>query len=321
MDSILAIAKQVILTESEEIINLKDKLDDNFITACTIIKNSKGKLILMGVGKSGHIAKKLSATFASTGTPSFFVHPTEAGHGDLGMLTSDDVCMLVSYSGNSNEILTLIPIIKRLGVPIIAMTGNKQSAIAKSALVHLDISVKKEACPHNLTPTSSTTATLVMGDALAISLLNDKGFSADDFARTHPLGALGRRLLISVYDIMRNKNNAPIVYENIPLMDTLLLMSEKTMGFVIALDDDNKLLGVFTDGDLRRLLQTNKDISNLNIYDVITKNSRSINQNKPAISALDIMDKFKINSLPVCDDNDKIIGAINMHSLLMAKII
>ncbi len=321
MNTILATAKQVILTESKEIINLKDKLDNNFIVACDIIKKSQGKLILMGVGKSGHIARKISATFASTGTPSFFIHPTEAGHGDLGMIVSSDVCMLISYSGNSNEILTIIPAIKRLRIPIIAMTGNKKSAIAKLANAHLDISVTKEACPHNLTPTSSTTATLVMGDALAISLLNDRGFSVDDFARTHPSGALGKKLLISVYDIMKAKDDAPIIEKNIPLMEALVLMSEKTMGFVIVIDNNKKLLGVFTDGDLRRLLQTNSNISNLNIYDVIIKNSHSINKNKPAISALDIMDKYKINSLPVKDDDDKIVGAINMHSLLIAKII
>ena len=320
MKSFLTSAKNVILTEAKEIAKLESKLDNNFNRACNLIKKCSGKVVLMGMGKSGHIARKIAATLASTGTSSFFVHPAEAGHGDLGMISTKDIVIAISYSGSNDEILALIPTIKRLGVYLITMTGNKSSSMATLANVHLDVAVDKEACPHNLAPTSSTTVALVMGDAIAISLLEDKGFSGNDFAKTHPLGALGRRLILSVADIMQTKNAAPLINTNIKLIQALTIMSEKLMGFIIIIDKNSNLLGVFTDGDLRRLLQKEVNISKLNIHDVMIKKCHCISKDKLATSALEMMDKMKINALPVRYKN-KIIGAINMHTLLNAKII
>lgn len=320
MDKLLITAQQVISTEAEEISLLGAKLDDTFVSACNMIKNCTGKTVLMGMGKSGHIARKIAATFASTGTPAFFVHPAEAGHGDLGMISAGDICIVISYSGTNDEILVLMPLLKRLGVSVISMTGNSKSSMAKAADINLDVSVKKEACPHNLAPTTSTTVALVMGDALAISLLQSKGFSSYDFAKTHPSGALGRRLLVLVRDIMCTGENAPFISSNINIIQALLVMTESSMGFVMVVDDAQKLLGVFTDGDLRRLLQQQDNISNLHIFDIMAKNCHSIDADKAATSALEMMERLRINALPV-SDNNKIIGAISMHNLLNAKII
>ncbi|WP_238924496.1 KpsF/GutQ family sugar-phosphate isomerase [Candidatus Vesicomyidisocius sp. SY067_SCS001] len=319
-NSLLQSAKNIILAEAKAVTMLADSLDQNFIDACQLIQNCIGKVVLIGMGKSGHIARKIAATLASTGTPAFAVHPGEAGHGDLGMITQEDIVITISYSGESNEIMTLIPIIKHLGVFIIGMTGNVNSSISKISDVHLDVNVEKEACPHNLAPTSSTTVALVMGDALAISLLTNKGFSVDDFARSHPSGALGRRLLTFVSTIMKTGNDIPIVSADIKLLNALLVMSQKTLGMVL-ITDNNTLKGIFTDGDLRRVLKTHPNIQNLTVGEVMTHNCRSISANKPAIVAVQMMDKFNINSLPVVDDNNQILGAINTHTLMQAKII
>ncbi len=319
-NSLLKSAKEVILTEAQAVFDLANRLDDSFVDCCKFIQNCTGKVILIGMGKSGHIANKIAATFASTGTPAFAVHPGEAGHGDLGMITEGDVVIAISYSGESDEIMTLVPTIQRLGVPIIGMTGNANSSIGKVCDVHLDVGVEKEACPHNLAPTSSTTVALAMGDAIAISLLTDKGFSPDDFARSHPSGALGRRLLTFVKDIMKTGDDIPTVNNNTKLLDALLVMSQKALGMVL-ITNENNLQGIFTDGDLRRVLETHDDIQNLSIGEVMTPNCKAILADKPAMAAVQMMDEFNLNSLPVVDDNNQVVGAINTHTLMQAKII
>ena len=317
---LLEIAKTVIQTEADSILMLKDRINETFNDACQLMLSCKGKVILVGMGKSGHIAKKIAATLASTGTPSFYVHPGEAGHGDLGMVNDKDVVMIISYSGESDEILTLIPTIKRLDISVISMTGDASSTIAKESDIHLDVSVDQEACPHNLTPTSSTTVALVMGDAIAITLLNARGFTPEDFAKSHPSGALGRRLLTLVSNIMKTGDEVPIVSKETSLMDSLLVMSQKSLGMVLITDHNNILLGIFTDGDLRRILEKNVDFQNLSIEDIMTHNCKSIQPNKPALIALQMMEKYKLNSLPVIDSDNQVIGAINMHTLMQAKV-
>jgi len=319
-NSLLQSAKDVILLEAQSVEDLANRLDETFIKACQLIQNCQGKVILIGMGKSGHIANKIAATFASTGTPAFAVHPGEAGHGDLGMITEGDVVIAISYSGESDEIMNLVPVIKRLGVPIISMTGNANSSIGEACNVHLDVSVAKEACPHNLAPTSSTTVALAMGDALAVSLLTDKGFSPDDFARSHPSGALGRRLLTFVKNIMKTGDEIPSVSVDTKLLDALLVMSQKALGMVL-ITDNGTLLGIFTDGDLRRVLENHNDIQGLSISDVMTPDCKSISADKPAVVAVQMMDEFNLNSLPVVDNNNQVVGAINTHTLMQAKII
>lgn len=320
LNSLLQSGKDVILTEAQAVTQLADKLDQSFVDACQLIQNCTGKVILIGMGKSGHIGNKIAATFASTGTPAFAVHPGEAGHGDLGMITEGDVVICISYSGESDEIMTLVPVIKRLSVPIIGMTGSKDSSIGHTSDVHLDVGVKKEACPHNLAPTSSTTVALAMGDALAISILTNKGFSPDDFARSHPSGALGRRLLTFVKNIMKTGDDIPTVSADTKLLDALLVMSQKALGMVL-ITKDGALQGVFTDGDLRRVLESHSDIQTLTIGDVMTTNCKSILADKPAVVAVQIMDEFNLNSLPVVNNDDQVVGAINTHTLMQAKII
>ena len=276
------IAKSVIQTEADSILLLNDRIDQNFDDACQLLASCQGKVILIGIGKSGHIAKKIASTFSSTGTPSFFMHPGEAGHGDLGMVNYNDVLVIISYSGESDEILTLLPGIKRLNVPIISMTGNAQSSIAESSAFHLDVSVEKEACPHNLAPTSSTTVALVMGDAIAISLISAHNFTSDDFAMSHPSGALGRRLLTFVSSIMKTGEDIPIVSVETSLLDSLLVMSQKALGMVL-IADNNKLIGIFTDGDLRRAIESNMNFQELTIQEVMTRNCKSIGANEPAL--------------------------------------
>ncbi|MBT6966744.1 MAG: KpsF/GutQ family sugar-phosphate isomerase, partial [Candidatus Thioglobus sp.] len=279
-NTLLDSAKQVILTEASAVTQLADQLDQSFIDACGLIQNCTGKVVLIGMGKSGHIGNKIAATFASTGTPAFAVHPGEAGHGDLGMIEANDVAICISYSGESDEIMTLVPVIKRLGAPIISMTGNKNSSIGQISDVHLDVSVEMEACPHNLAPTSSTTVALAMGDALAVSILTNKGFSPDDFARSHPSGALGRRLLTFVHNIMKTGDDIPTVSPQTKLLDALLVMSQKALGMVL-ITNNNHLEGIFTDGDLRRVLETHTDIQNLKIEEVMIPNCKTILADKP----------------------------------------
>ena len=317
--SIIDIAKDVIQTEADSVLKLKDRIDQNFDEVCQILKNCMGKVILIGMGKSGHIAKKISSTLASTGTPSFYIHPAEAGHGDLGMISHDDVVIMISYSGESDEIISLLPGIKRMNVPIISMTGNANSLIASSSDFHLDISVDNEACPNNLAPTSSTTATLVMGDAIAVSLMSLNNFTSDDFAMSHPSGSLGRRLLTLVSSIMKSGEDIPKVTKEMLLIDSLLVMSEKALGMVL-ISENEKLIGIFTDGDLRRALESNVDFQKLAIGDVMTKECKSIEPQEPALIAMKLMEKYSLNSLPVVDSSNNIVGAINMHTLIQAKL-
>ena len=317
--SLLEIAKTVVQTEADSILMLKDRINQTFNDACQLILSCEGKVILVGMGKSGHIAKKIAATLASTGTPSFYVHPGDAGHGDLGMFNKKDVVTIISYSGESDEIITLLPSIRRLDISVISMTGNSSSTIAEESDVHLDVSVDQEACPHNLTPTSSTTVALVMGDAIAITLLNARGFTPEDFAKSHPSGALGRRLLTLVSNIMKSGDDIPIVSKETLLIDSLLVMSQKALGMVL-ITDNNTLLGIFTDGDLRRVLEKNINFQNLLIKDVMTQNCKSIQPNKPALIALKMMEEYRLNSLPVVDNDNQVIGAINMHTLMQAKV-
>ena len=317
--SIIDIAKDVIQTEADSVLKLKGRIDQNFDEVCQILKNCMGKVILIGMGKSGHIAKKISSTLASTGTPSFYLHPAEAGHGDLGMISHDDVVIMISYSGESDEIISLLPGIKRMNVPIISMTGNANSLIASSSDFHLDISVDNEACPNNLAPTSSTTATLVMGDAIAVSLISLNNFTSDDFAMSHPSGSLGRRLLTLVSSIMKSGEDIPKVTKEMLLIDSLLVMSEKALGMVLIAENE-KLVGIFTDGDLRRALESNVDFQKLTIQDVMTKDCKSIEPQEPALIAMQLMEKYSLNSLPVVDSSNNIVGAINMHTLIQAKL-
>ncbi len=316
---LIEIAKTVVQTEADSILMLKDRINQTFIDACQLMLSCQGKVILVGMGKSGHIAKKIAATLASTGTPSFYVHPGDAGHGDLGMVNDKDFIFIISYSGESDEIIALLPSIKRLDIPVISMTGNASSTIAKESDIHLDVSVDQEACPHNLTPTSSTTVALVMGDAIAITLLNARGFTPEDFAKSHPSGALGRRLLTLVSNIMKSGDDIPIVSKETSVIESLLVMSQKSLGMVL-ITDKNTLLGIFTDGDLRRVLEKNINFQDLPIKDVMTKNCKSIQPNTPALIALQMMEEYSLNSLPVVDSDNQVIGAINMHTLMQAKV-
>ncbi len=313
------IAKAVIQTEADSILLLKDRIDQKFDEACHLLAACKGKVILIGMGKSGHIAKKIASTLSSTGTPSFYIHPGEAGHGDLGVIAGNDIVIMISYSGESDEMISLLPGIKRINVPIISMTGNSNSSIGMSSQFHLDVSIKKEACPNNLAPTSSTTAALVIGDAIAISLININNFSSDDFAMSHPSGTLGRRLLTFVSSIMKTGKDIPIVSVETSLLDSLLVMSQKTLGMVL-IADNNKLIGIFTDGDLRRAIESNINFQELTIKEIMTRNCKSIGANEPALKALEMMEKFSLNSLPVVDPNNQIVGALNMHTLMQAKL-
>jgi arabinose-5-phosphate isomerase len=317
--SINDIAKEVIQTEADSVLKLKDRIDQNFDEVCQILKNCMGKVVLIGMGKSGHIAKKISSTLASTGTPAFYLHPAEAGHGDLGMICHDDVVIMISYSGESDEIISLLPGIKRMNVSIISMTGNAKSLIASSSDFHIDISVDNEACPNNLAPTSSTTATLVMGDAIAVSLMSLNNFTSEDFAMSHPSGSLGRRLLTLVSSIMKSGKDIPKVNKDTLLIDSLLVMSEKALGMVLIAENE-KLVGIFTDGDLRRVLGSNVDFQKLTIQDVMTKDCKSIKPQEPALNAMQLMEKYSLNSLPVVDSSSNIVGAINMHTLIQAKL-
>jgi arabinose-5-phosphate isomerase len=321
-DNVSKLARAVIETEAQAVNRLLDRIDDNFTAAIQTMLNCTGRIVVLGMGKSGHIGNKIAATLASTGTPAFFVHPGEASHGDLGMITAKDVVLALSNSGETDEILTILPIIKRLNVPLIAMTGNLSSSLASEADFHLDISVEKEACPLGLAPTSSTTATLVMGDALAIALLESRGFTEADFARSHPGGRLGKRLLLHVQDVMHTNNEIPKVSIDVKLSDALIEMTKKGLGMTVIVDGDDKVAGIFTDGDLRRLLDHGDiNIKQLGISDVMVKNCKTISANQLAAEALQLMDEKSINALPVTDEMNTLIGAINMHDLLRAGVV
>ncbi len=320
-DKFKALGKAVIETEQSALIDLIDRIDDKFVTACQLLLQCEGRVVVIGMGKSGHIGNKIAATLASTGTPAFFVHPGEASHGDLGMITNKDVVMVLSNSGETDEVVALLPVIKRLNTPMIALTGRPDSTLANSATVNIDVSVRKEACPLGLAPTASTTATLAMGDAIAIALLEARGFSENDFALSHPGGTLGRRLLIHVSDIMHTDSEIPRVAENALLSDALLQMTQKGLGVTTIVNAEDKVLGIFTDGDLRRTLDSNIDINTCLVKDVMTRNGKHIQANALAASALALMEKHRINALVVIDDQDKLIGILNMHDLLRARVV
>lgn len=318
-ETLEAQGKAVIALEADAIQKLVTQVDHHFSAACTQLLTCKGRVIVTGMGKSGHIARKISATLASTGTPSHFVHPAEASHGDLGMLASDDVLIAISHSGETAEILTLLPVIKLLGIPIIAMTGKAHSTLAKQATIPLVITVEKEACPFDLAPTTSTTATLVMGDAIAITLLKARGFNENDFARFHPGGALGRRLLLSVKELMHANTDLPRVKKDCLLLNALIEITKKRLGMTTVVDENGVLCGIFTDGDLRRAIDRNNNIQNIKIETVMTNNSITISENMLAAEALQLMEKHKITALVIVD-NHKPIGVVHMHDLLRAGI-
>jgi arabinose-5-phosphate isomerase len=313
-------AQRTIRLEIEAVEQLRSRIDENFVRACELILACKGRVVVVGMGKSGHIGNKIAATLASTGTTAFFVHPAEASHGDMGMITRDDVVLALSNSGTTNEIVTLLPLIKRLGITLISMTGNPSSVLAQAAEVNLDASVAIEACPLNLAPTSSTTASLVLGDALAIALLEARGFTAEDFAFSHPGGALGRRLLLKVEHVMHSGERLPQVARGTSLRDALLEMTQKGLGMTVVLEDDGRLAGIFTDGDLRRTLDRGIDVRQASIDQVMTVHGKTASADMLAAEALKIMEDHKINSLVVVDAADKPVGALNMHDLLRAGV-
>jgi arabinose-5-phosphate isomerase len=314
-------AQRTIRYEVEAVEGLLAHIDADFVRACEMLLASKGRVVVLGMGKSGHIGKKIAATLASTGTPAFFVHPAEASHGDMGMITSADIILALSNSGTSAEIITLLPLIKRLGIQLISFTGNADSALARAAEVNLDVSVAQEACPLNLAPTSSTTAALVMGDALAIALLEARGFTAEDFAFSHPGGALGRRLLLKVANVMHSGAELPKVQRGISLKLALVEMTSKGLGMTVVLENDGRLAGIFTDGDLRRTLDRDIDLRTALIDDVMTPHGKTARGEMLAAEALKIMEDHKISALVVTDAEDRPVGALNMHDLLRAGVI
>ncbi|MBE9564715.1 MAG: KpsF/GutQ family sugar-phosphate isomerase [Proteobacteria bacterium] len=316
-----SLGREVVATELAEITALQSRINEDFSQACELLLNCKGRIVITGMGKSGHIGGKIAATLASTGSPSFFVHPGEASHGDLGMITKNDVVIALSNSGNTAEIATIIPILKRFGVPLISMTGDKNSILATEANINLDVSVSKEACPHDLAPTSSTTVALVMGDALAVALLQARGFTAEDFALSHPGGSLGKRLLLHVSDIMHSDDRIPKVSENATVSEALLEMSKKGLGMTAIVDAQDKVLGLYTDGDLRRSLDKNINVHDTSISDVMTKNCRTTTTDELAASIVKLMDDHGINGLLVTDENNILVGALNMHDILRAGIV
>ena len=314
-DELLAQASDVLDIEARAVAALKSRLGDDFLAACELCLATPGRIVVTGMGKSGHVSNKIAATLASTGTPAFFMHPAEASHGDLGMITQQDLLLAISYSGETAEVVTILPVVKRLGANVIAMTGNPNSTMAQAADVHLDISVSEEACPLNLAPTASTTATLAMGDALAVALLQKRGFTAEDFARSHPSGSLGKRLLLRVSDVMRSGDRMPAVTADVSLRDALLEMTDKGLGMTAIVDGDSKIMGIFTDGDLRRALDDGADIRATAISDVMHTNCKTVGEDILAAEALHILEENKITGLLVADEAGRLIGALNIHDL------
>jgi len=315
------LGRAVIETEAQAISQLINRVDHAFAEACYFLFRCKGRIVVLGMGKSGHIGSKIAATLASTGSPAFFVHPGEASHGDLGMITPQDVVLAISYSGHTREIISLLPMLKRLGIPLISMTGNPQSTLATTADVNIDISVTKEACPLGLAPTSSTTATLVMGDALAIALLEARGFTAEDFALSHPGGTLGRRLLLRIDEIMHTGDDMPHVPVTASLTEALLETTQKRLGMTAIVDAENKVKGIFTDGDLRRALQKGLNLQNTSVADVMTTPCKTIHKGLLAAEALEIMETMRINGLLIVDEENKLLGVLGMHDLLRAHVL
>lgn len=322
MDKRLAqLGAAVIETEANAIIALRTRINADFVAACRHMLACEGRIVVLGMGKSGHIGGKIAATLASTGTPAFFVHPGEASHGDLGMITEKDVVLALSNSGETTEICLILPLIKRLGVPLIALTGQPQSTLGRAADVHIDVGVEKEACPLGLAPTASSTATLVMGDALAIALLEMRGFTVEDFARSHPGGRLGRRLLLRITDIMHTGENIPAVREDVLLSSALLEMTRKGLGMTAVINAQNRVAGIFTDGDLRRALDQGIDIRTTPIAQIMTTNCKTLGADLLAAEALQMMQRYRINALLVVNEQQQLIGALNMHDLLRAGVL
>lgn len=320
-DALLASARRVFDVETAALAAVVARLDGGFTDACRLILATTGRVVCTGMGKSGHVARKIAATLASTGTPAFYVHPGEAGHGDLGMITDADIVLALSNSGETDELVTLLPVLARQGNKLIAMTGRPASTLARQADAHIDASVPAEACPLDLAPTSSTTAALVLGDALAVALLESRGFTADDFARSHPAGALGRRLLLHIRDIMHTGDSVPRVPHTATLGEALMEMSRKRLGMTAVVDAEGRLAGLFTDGDLRRALDTGADVRGTGIADVMTRTPRTIGEDALAIEAAQLMEAHQINALLVVDGGHRLVGALNIHDLLRARVV
>jgi arabinose-5-phosphate isomerase len=321
----LKLARDTLTIEAAALQTMRDRLEginaDALVYAVKLLHDCKGRIVVSAIGKSGHIARKIAATFASTGSPAFFVHPAEASHGDLGMVTRDDVFVALSNSGETEELLTIVPIVKRTGAKLIALTGAPNSSLAQLADAHLDTSVEKEACPLNLAPTTSTTAALAMGDALAVALLDARGFQAEDFQRSHPGGRLGRKQLMHVSEVMRSFDDTPKISIHASLQDALLEMTSKRMGMVVTLDDKQKVFGILTDGDLRRLLEKNTNLSGVTLQNATTASPRTIPPELLAEEAIEMMEKHRINHLVVTDQDGCLLGALNLHDLFAAKVI
>lgn len=321
-DAIVRSARAVIATEATAVHALEPRIGAPFVEACRLILACRGRVIVSGMGKSGHVARKIAATLASTGTPAFFVHPGEASHGDLGMILPQDVVLALSYSGETDELLFILPVIKRQGIPLIAITGKPGSSLASQADVHLDGSISSEACPLGLAPTTSTTVALVLGDALAIALLEARGFTSDDFARSHPAGALGRRLLLHIGDVMHTGDDVPRVSPDASLTAALVEMTRKHLGMTAVVDAEQRLLGVFTDGDLRRALDDEGvDLRGATVADLMTRGPKTIGADKLAAEAAQLMEKHQIHALLVVDDEQHVVGALNIHDLLRARVV
>jgi len=317
----LALGRQTLAIEASAVDALKNRINGDFARAVELILNSRGRLIVSGMGKSGHIARKIAATMASTGTPAYFVHPGEASHGDLGMITRDDVLLALSNSGESEELLRIVPAVKRQGARLISMTGVASSSLAREADIHLDAGVEQEACPLNLAPTASTTAALALGDALAVALLDARGFGPEDFARSHPGGSLGRRLLTHVRDVMRDHGRVPSIPAETAISDAVIAMSRGGLGLVAICDAENRILGIFTDGDLRRAFEKRIDLQNGSISSVMHASPHTIGPDRLAVEAVEMMERLRINGLLVADNDNHLIGALNMHDLFTAKVI
>jgi arabinose-5-phosphate isomerase len=317
----LDLARQVLRIEADAVLALAGRIDGTFLLALSLILNCHGRVIVSGIGKSGHIGRKIASTLASTGTPAYFVHPAEASHGDLGMITRDDILIALSNSGESEELLTIVPFIKRSGAKLIAMTGNPNSSLAQEADAHLDSGVAQEACPLNLAPTASTTAALALGDALAVALLDARGFGVDDFARSHPGGTLGRRLLTRVRDVMRAGEAVPTISPEASVATAILEISRGGIGMTVVVNPERHVLGIFTDGDLRRAFAKNLDLRTLTVDDIMGRKPHAISPDRLAVEAIEMMEQHKINQLPVVDELGVLIGALNMHDLFQAKVI
>ncbi len=320
-EKMIELGRTVVDIENSAVAALRDRIGAEFAEACAVMMQCRGRVVVTGMGKSGHIGGKIAATLASTGTPAFFVHPGEASHGDLGMITPGDVVMALSNSGETSEVLTILPLLKRMDIPLVALTGNRHSTLAREAGVHLDVGVQKEACPLDLAPTASTTAALVMGDALAIALLQARGFTPEDFALSHPGGSLGKRLLLRVQDLMHSGERLPVISEQSSLRDALMEITAKGLGMTAVIDAQERLSGIFTDGDLRRCFDARQDLTQARVADVMTRGGISIRHDHLAAEAVKLMDEKKINALLVVDEHDRLVGALNMHDLLRAGVV